>query len=572
MRLAWCAALLMCLWAHGADAHTAKGYTKFAAAPSIAGLHIVGNQFKNSSGQVVQLRGVDFNGPDYYCLDGTAGDLWDPMGGSINAHTIPGSDVIAAMVSWGINALRLAVNESCWLNINGASTGGSAYITPITTFINNLNAAGIMVIIDLQVVGPGTQVANQTWCNGQFAPVPDLDHAPAFWTSVANTYKANPDVFFDLYNEPLPDNNQDTPTAWSILKNGASITSCPTTYTSVGTQDLVTAIRATGATNVIDVPGIQFTTQLDSWAVNIPTDPTPAGYVGTWVPQLAAAWHSYSGQVCSDTSCQTSVIKPLAALVPVVTEEIGENDCGIGYVAPLMQFLDRVQGNYLAWAWNTYGCSSQPSVVTDATNGTPTAFGLGIQTHYLAMLGAPLPTPPIIPFFNGAVFPYGIRIGYTGGTTYTASTSIPYFPDVAASGLAIDTTTYGFTTFTTADTITGTPDPTLYATGRTGQSALWTFNVPNGTYYVTFQMAPNSAHTAGSTGQNQLINNNYVGNCVWSSTPLPGGCGNVQTNPVVDTAYTIEYSVTITGQTLVVQPAAAGTPTILNAITISKTP
>jgi hypothetical protein len=567
------AALLCVIGVVCAQAHNAKGTTKFPAAPSIAGLHIVGNQFKNGSGQVVQLRGVDFNGPDYECLDGTVGDIWDPHGGSVNAQTIPGPDVIAAMASWGINALRLAVNESCWLNINGATTGGSAYITPIVTFVNSLNAAGIVVIIDLQVAGPGTQVANQTWCGGNFAPVPDLDHAPAFWTSVANTFKTNPDVFFDLYNEPLPDNNQDTPLAWSILLNGASITSCPTTYTSVGTQALVTAIRATGATNVIEVPGIQFTTQLDSWAANEPTDPTLAGFIGTWVAQIDAAWHSYQGQVCANSSCWIGTIKPLAASVPVDAEEIGENDCGIGYVSPLMQFLDSVNANYLAWAWNTYGCSSQPSVVTNANNGTPTAFGLGIQTHYLALLGSPLPTPTVIPFFNNAVFPYGIRVGYTGGTTYNASTGTPYLPDVAASGLSIDTTTYGFTAFTTADTITGTPDPTLYATGRTGQSALWTFNVPNGLYYVTFQMAPNSVHTAGSTGQNQLINNNFVGNCVWSSNPSSsGGCGSVQTNPALDIAATIEYSVTVTGQTLVVQPEAAGTATILNAITISKTP
>jgi hypothetical protein len=68
------------------------------------------------------------------------------------------------------------------------------------------------------------------------------------------------------------------------------------------------------------------------------------------------------------------------------------------------------------------------------------------------------------------------------------------------------------------------------------------------------------------------MNSNYVANCIWSSNPLPGGCGNVQTNPVVDTAYTVEYTVIVTTQSLAVEVEAAGTATILNAIKVSTSP
>ena len=33
--------------------------------------------------------------------------------------------------------------------------------------------------------------------------MPDMDHSPAFWTSVATAFKSNPAVVFDLFNEPF---------------------------------------------------------------------------------------------------------------------------------------------------------------------------------------------------------------------------------------------------------------------------------------------------------------------------------------------------------------------------------
>ena len=36
-------------------------------------------------------------------------------------------------------------------------------------------------------------------------PMPDVQNAPAFWTSVANAYKGNDAVVLDLFNEPFPD-------------------------------------------------------------------------------------------------------------------------------------------------------------------------------------------------------------------------------------------------------------------------------------------------------------------------------------------------------------------------------
>jgi len=71
-----------------------------------------------------------------------------------------------------------------------------------------LTADNVIVILDLHWNNSGTNQANSQ------EPMPDLNHAPAFWTSVATAFKSNPSVIFDLYNEPYP-------TSWSCWLNGA---------------------------------------------------------------------------------------------------------------------------------------------------------------------------------------------------------------------------------------------------------------------------------------------------------------------------------------------------------------
>jgi hypothetical protein len=280
---------------------------------------------------------------------------------------------ITVLQSWAINIVRLPLNEDCWLGINGVMTGGAAYQSGIANYVNMLTAANIAVILDLQWSAPGATVANQ------LTPMPDADHAAAFWTSVANTFKANTAVIFDLFNEPYPDNNSDSTAAWNCLLSGGT---CPgVSYTAVGTQALVTAVRATGSTNVIMVPGVQYTNALDQWLTYKPIDP---------LNNLAASWHSYATQQCNTQTCWNNIIAPLVSSVPLIAGEIGENDCQGGYINSLMGWLDNMGGSYLAWAWDTYDCSNFPSLISDYS-GTPTNFGVSFRDHLLTQAGLPIP-------------------------------------------------------------------------------------------------------------------------------------------------------------------------------------
>ncbi len=89
---------------------------------------------------------------------------------------------------------------------------GEAYITAIVDFVNRLNNHSINVILDLHWTAPGTEQVKVeisskviTLQATKQVPMPDMDHSVDFWVGVANTFKNNTAVIFDLFNEPFPD-------------------------------------------------------------------------------------------------------------------------------------------------------------------------------------------------------------------------------------------------------------------------------------------------------------------------------------------------------------------------------
>jgi hypothetical protein len=110
-------------------------------------------------------------------------------------------------------------------------------------------------------------------------------------------------------------------------------------------QDLVNVVRSTGATNIIMLGGLEYSNSLSQWLTFKPTDPTG---------NLAASWHSYNFNLCNNQQCWDTYVAPVAAQVPLIVGEIGENDCNYDYIDPLMQWLDELGAHYLGWTWNTW--------------------------------------------------------------------------------------------------------------------------------------------------------------------------------------------------------------------------
>jgi endoglucanase len=325
----------------------------------------------NSSGQQVVLHGVDRSGAEYMCVQGQG--IFD---GPVDQASIN------AMKSWGVNAVRVPLNEACWnaeSYVNSAYAGQN-YINAIKSFVNLLNSNGIVAILDLhwtdgQYSGPGAGCSSvQATCQ---KPMPDAAQAIPFWTSVANTFKGNDAVIFDLFNEPYTDQATGSESAgWTCWLNGGTCQGI--SYQVAGMQSMVNAVRSTGANNVLMLGGLTWSNDLTQWLQHEPTDPDH---------NLAASWHSYNFNACSNQSCWTSQIAPVIAQVPLIAGEIGENDCASSYVVPLMQWLDSEHTSYLPWAWNAdFNCSSGPGLISDYS-GTPTNYGAGVKTHLLSVSG-----------------------------------------------------------------------------------------------------------------------------------------------------------------------------------------
>ncbi len=317
---------------------------------------VKGNQLVDGNGDTVLLHGVNLSGTMWSCLNG-------------KAFASPIDDAaLASMIAWHVNAVRIPMNEDCWLGINGAPTNVDAYHAEIRDFVERLNALGIYVILDLHWNAPGTTLAHLgVGFEGEFE-MADLNHAPAFWESVASYFKDDPAVLFDLFNEPFG-------ISWSCWREGCH---APRGFQTAGMQRLVEAVRSTGATQPVMVAGLQRASLAgEEWLRNRPLD--PAG-------QLVASIHAYG--VLGGYPANIGVV---AKQVPVVMSEIGEKDCADKALDNLLPWADSNGVSYLAWAWYTGDCSKGPALISNYS-GTPTPYGIGFREHLVHTF--PAPSPP----------------------------------------------------------------------------------------------------------------------------------------------------------------------------------
>jgi endoglucanase len=318
-------------------------------------IRVVGNRLVDAYGRTVRLLGVNRSSFETACALGHA--MYD---GPTDAAAI------AAMKAWQINVVRIPLNEACWLGLPTVKPkyGGQPYRDAVTGFVQRLHAAGLYVILDLHWSAPGSEPAL-----GQQV-MPDADHSPAFWSSVAETFKNDQAMLFDVYNEPRT-------LVWSCWRDGCVT---PEGWLAAGMQALVNAIRSTGARQPIMLGGIGGAIVLHGWLRSMPKDPAHS---------LVASFHTYNfdGFGCSQSGCWNASVLPVARKVPVVTGELGEDDCAHGYVDRYMAWADAHRISYLGWAWNPWGCNGMGAGLISDWSGTPNAFGQGLHDH-LALLAS----------------------------------------------------------------------------------------------------------------------------------------------------------------------------------------
>jgi hypothetical protein len=328
------------------------------SAPAAArGLHVVGNRLLDGRGRLVRFHGVNRSGTEYTCIQGDG--IFD---GPSDAASIK------AMASWHVNAVRIPLNEDCWLGIKSvpASMGGARYRQAIVSYVRLLHSYGMYAELALMWAAPGTYRA--TYQPGS----PDRDHSPAMWASMARTFRNDPNVILSPWGETVVD-------ADCFLKGGV----CAATYgpqnkpyATAGMQQAVTVMRKAGYRGVISISGIDYANNLSEWLSHMPRDPRR---------QLIAETHVYGKNSCSSVSCFDKTLAPVARRVPLIFGETGEtydaSSCGAEHIETFLKWADAHRAGYFTWTWNTWGnCSA---LISDFASAKPfSAYATFVRSHY----------------------------------------------------------------------------------------------------------------------------------------------------------------------------------------------
>jgi hypothetical protein len=351
---------------------------------------VEGNSLVDSTGAPLRLLGVDVSGTQDACIQ-DKGFGYGPMNAS-EAQSI---------AAWHANVARVALNEDCWLGINGdpSEYAGSIYQAAIEQWVHTLNDAGLVVILELFSAAPGTNPATGQW------PMADADHSITFWSQVSAAFANDPSIMFDLFNEPFIGGFHPTQANWDCWLTGCttSFTACTPTdndpcrvvnYATAGMQQLVDAVRGSGAPQPImvaslnwagDPCGVQDTGGNGGkcdWVAHRPHDPDN---------QLVDSFHTYNWTACANAACWQKDVAAEAAVAPVVATEVGENDCSSSYMDSFMNWADQHNVSYLANSWEPPSPTDPTTCVPAPTiNGSP-----GVNLRLLSnWSGAPSTVAP----------------------------------------------------------------------------------------------------------------------------------------------------------------------------------
>lgn len=376
----------------GAATAATVGVSSGTVKPAALAVSIQGGRFVDANGHTLQLRGVNVSGLESGVIYSGGTNFWQSSG-------LPGRPDFTKIAAWKANAVRLPLNEDSWLGLtvtgipgNTIVLNGPAYRAEVAATVAAANAAGLYVILDLHWTAPATFAANAQ------NPFMNADNSLNFWTAVASAFKGNPAVMFELFNEPYvcpasqggrcsaPENvnaNQLIATGgtedYYIGSNNGSYGGTEQrvahTYATVGYQQVIDAVRATGATNVIICGGNNYSDDLTWWAQYPVTDP---------LNQVAAALHQYPGGYPYDAAAGPTKVN--AMLAPIVTshpiiltelgDEVGANPAP--FASAVLAWADAQGYSVMAWTWNPWGGAN--TLIQNATTYAPTA-GLG-QTYH----------------------------------------------------------------------------------------------------------------------------------------------------------------------------------------------
>jgi len=277
--------------------------------------------------------------------------------------------VRVAIKDWRANIIRFPLSQDRWFGAAPEQHDqGDSYRALVQKVVDYCADNGCYALLDLH-----WNDADQWGYNIGQHVMPDTNSL-VFWKDCARTYRNNPAVLFDLYNEPHD-------TTWDIWKNGGQITEkagvgarqgrfTPVTYKTPGMQALLNTIRQTGARNMVVCGGLDWAYDLSGFLKGYQlSDPDGDGIV--------YACHTYP--IKGDTM-EKWIAKLDAALpqIPVIMSEFGAQNRGATvndpnpWVQRTLAAMDQRKCNYIAWDLHP---SAGPTLISDWKYTPTPSFG-----------------------------------------------------------------------------------------------------------------------------------------------------------------------------------------------------
>ena len=352
--------------------------------------HAQGAQLVDANGHPFVLRGAQIESP-FNMIKG-----WES--GKKPTDTLNSTTFNAMAHDWHMNALRLPISN--WIYAKYTTD----YMTQLDSVVHDANAAGLYVVLDLH-----DNVKSGSPYTSKDSLIPKTEDV-TFWKAIAAHYKSNPMVMYDVFNEPVEPN-------WDVWQHGGGTTSDGATI--VGYQDLVNAVRSTGAQQVIVVePGSA------GGKGNSATSPVTGAEEGGWSnfpldhaikdPNIMYSLHVYQN-IVQTAAMQSSKWGPVLnhypiyygewAFLPNGTGKGALNHCqslptngaqGNQVILNFLNYMASVHASWTAWQFaphflvQDYTSYSPTSLPTAISCGDQKAnIGMGsVVKQYLATNGA----------------------------------------------------------------------------------------------------------------------------------------------------------------------------------------
>jgi endoglucanase len=307
------------------------------------------------TGEPVTLRGINRSGMEYS----------EPaIGGFLASASLSRTDIEQMVCGWGANVIRLPFNQD-WALRGRGNFSAEDYRQALDEVISWAASFGAYTLLDLQWLDADAAFGRLSDGSvNRVAPLPN-QASIELWAALAERYRDEPAVLFDLFNEPHAPLKDDQNPMYFLTEDGAIELSEPRTFGpsewNRWASKLATAIQDIHPRALVWVSGLDWGFDLREVHIDLPNVVYSAH---VYPNRPRRQWKSKFGHGCSGN--------------PVFIGEWGGSGGDLAWGSELISYMRTVACGWTTWSW-----VDQPRLVHDARAGdyTPTAFGSLVRSE-----------------------------------------------------------------------------------------------------------------------------------------------------------------------------------------------